>query len=235
MKRLLCIPIIAAIAFIASCKTAEAQYAPCPQYGVAVCPPITTIVVDKTVQNPSTKDFVDNLGPNDPMYAPSQTVPFRLKVTNTGTVQIENIVLTDTIPQFTKLPATKGQAPSGNLITITVGTLKPGESKTYDISAQVLDDKNLPADQAVICNVTNKVDANSTGPTAHDEASFCISHKISTVTKGGLPVFPTPSAKITPPTGAGVFALIGLIPSGIAGLLLRRKTKKSINSSIVTE
>jgi hypothetical protein len=43
------------------------------------------------------------------------------------------------------------------------------------------------------------------------------------VTKGGLPVQPTPVLKKTPSTGPELIYLIGLIPSGAAGLFFRKK------------
>lgn len=195
------------------------------QYGTSNCPSVTTIVVDKTVQNPSTKKFVDNLGPNDALYAPNQTVPFKITVINSSNASIQNAVITDTIPQYTKMAATKGGVNSGNTFTINVDKLNPGESKTYDLSVTVVDNMSLPVDQGVVCTV-NKVDMNSSAASAHDEAQFCISHPTSTTTKGGLSVFPAPSTTSTPKTGPEMIALIGLIPSTVAGLFLRKKAAK---------
>lgn len=195
------------------------------QYGTSNCPSTTTVVVDKTVQNPSTKKFVDNLGPNDAKYAPNQTVPFKIVVTNSSTSTLSNIVVTDIIPQYTKLPATKGGLSGGNTVTMNVDKLNPGESKTFDLSLTVVDNASLPADQGVICT-TNKVDMNSSAASAHDEASFCIAHATATTTKGGLSVFPAPVTTSTPKTGPELFALIGLIPSAAAGLVLRKKAAK---------
>lgn len=223
MKKLFFAIILTLIA-LASVQTASAQYAPCPQYGAGECPPVVTIVVDKTVQNPSTKNFVDNLGANDPKYGPGQTVLFRVKVTNTGSTQIDNVTVTDTLPSYMKAVPTKGGTTNGNTFTVDVGTLRPGESKTFDVSAQVVDDKALPSDRNVICNITNIVDANSPAATAHDEASFCISHNIPTTTKGGMPVYPAPKVKETPKTGPEMLLLFGLMPTGAAGYILRRKT-----------
>ncbi len=195
------------------------------QYGTSNCPSTTTVVVDKTVQNPSTKKFVDNLGPNDAKYAPNQTVPFKIVVTNSSTSTLSNIVVTDIIPQYTKLTATKGGLSGGNTVTMNVDKLNPGESKTFDLSLTVVDNASLPVDQGVICT-TNKVDMNSSAASAHDESSFCIAHATATTTKGGLSVFPAPVTTSTPKTGPELFALIGLIPSAAAGLVLRKKAAK---------
>ena len=191
------------------------------QYGTSNCPTTTTIVVNKTVQNPSTKQYVDNLGAgqNDPKYAPSSVVPFKITVTNTGNTKVTNLTITDTIPQYTT-SNTKG---GSNQVFFTVDSLNPGESKTYDLNVQVVPDAKLPTDQNIIC-VTNKADANATAASAHDEASFCISHNLPT-TKGGTPIYPSTPAKTTPKTGPELLALIGLIPSGLTGFALRRKSK----------
>ncbi len=44
-------------------------------------------------------------------------------------------------------------------------------------------------------------------------------------TKGGLPIKPQPNISKSPKTGPEALALIALLSSGLAGLLLRRKTK----------
>lgn len=189
------------------------------QYGVSNCPTTTSIVVNKMVQDPATKQYVDNLGASDSKYSASSVVPFRIVVTNTGNVTTNKLTLTDTIPSYTSING-KG---SSNPLYFTIDSLSPNESKTFDFTIQVVSDDQLPIDQNLIC-VTNKVDANTTNAAAHDESSFCISHNLPT-TKGGIPVYPTTPTKTTPKTGPEMLAIIGLIPSGIAGIIMRRKNK----------
>lgn len=189
------------------------------QYGTENCPTSTSIVVNKTVQNPSTKQFVDNLSSSDPTYSPAGIVPFKITITNTGTAKATNLTITDTIPPYTTTN-TKGDSKQ---IFISVDDLNPGESRTYDLSLQIMTDNMLPSDQNVIC-VTNKADANTSAVSAHDEASFCISHNLPT-TKGGIPVYPTTKAKTTPKTGPELLVLIGAIPAALSGVALRRKSR----------
>lgn len=48
---------------------------------------------------------------------------------------------------------------------------------------------------------------------------------VPNMTKGGQPVYPAPQSQVAPSTGPEALALIGLIPTGLGGLLLRRKAK----------
>src|SRR4051812_31908320 len=52
--------------------------------------------IDKRVQNPQDQQFVDNLGINDPTYAPEATVNFALTVKNVSKNSISNMTITDT-------------------------------------------------------------------------------------------------------------------------------------------
>src|SRR3989304_8577444 len=63
--------------------------APCqPVYGGGeVCISKGNILVNKTVQNPQTGAFVDNLSlSNDPRFGAEKSVTFQLTITNTGSV-----------------------------------------------------------------------------------------------------------------------------------------------------
>jgi uncharacterized repeat protein (TIGR01451 family) len=230
MKNLTVSTLIAATVFAASAATAFAgNYGTdCQaQYGTSNCS-TTNIVVNKTVQNPSTKNYVDNLGANDPKYKGGQTVPFKITVTNTGTATLNNVIITDTLPQYTTGVETKGGQISNNAVTITVDKLNAGESKTFDLNAKVVDEKTLPADKGIIC-VINKAKSNSDSATSYDEAQFCIEKPVIGIknpptTKGGLPVHSAPETTITPKTGPEMLALIGLLPTGAAGFILRRRS-----------
>lgn len=230
MKTLTLTTLIAATIFAASTTTAFAgNYGTdCQaQYGTSNCP-TTTIVVNKTVQNPSTKNFVDNLGANDPKYKGGQTVPFKITVTNSGNTTLNNVTITDTLPQYTTGTETKGGQTSGNTVTINVDKLDAGQSKTYDVNVKVVDEKSLPSDLGIVC-VINKAKTESNSAASYDEAQFCIEKPVIGIknpptTKGGLPVMPVPQTSVTPKTGPEMLALIGLLPTAAAGFILRRRS-----------
>ncbi len=48
---------------------------------------------------------------------------------------------------------------------------------------------------------------------------------VPSMTKGGQPVYPAPQSEVAPNTGPEALALVGLIPTALGGLLLRRKIK----------
>ena len=60
-----------------------------------------------------------------------------------------------------------------------------------------------------------------------DNSQFCIQKPVLGETKGGLKVFPAPSVTTTPPTGPEMLPLIGLIPTGVLGFILRKKSYKN--------
>ncbi len=67
--------------------------------------------------------------------------------------------------------------------------------------------------------MVNQSFASANDINVQDNAQLCIQKT--------LPVFPAPTAKTTPKTGPEALALIGLIPSAIAGLVLRKRSMKN--------
>jgi hypothetical protein len=56
-----------------------------PSYGAYnSCIPVTSLIINKTVQDPKTKTFVENLSNTDTRYSPESVVPFKVTVKNTG-------------------------------------------------------------------------------------------------------------------------------------------------------
>lgn len=187
-----------------------------PIYGGGVsCPEAGVIVPNKTVQNPVTKAFVDNLSSNDPKFGPNQTVLFKISVTNTGNKTVSNITVTDVFPPFI--------VPTGQT-TFTIDRLNPNESKTIDLSGKVVADNQLTKE--IDCDVTNRAIATAESKSRQDEAKLCIQKQVLGVTKGGQKVFPAPTITQAPSTGPEILGLIALLPTGIAGFLLRKKAIK---------
>lgn len=196
-----------------------------PSYGGAVCPE-QNIIVDKTVKNPDTNSYVDNLGTNDPKYSPSENVSFSLKVTNPTNATLTQVIVTDTLPrELVYINGIEGAQydSMANTVSFTISELKAGETKTYTFATKFAD--NTTFTYSIVCDITNRVTAKAEKAQDSDEARFCVEipGKNPPVTKGGKPVHPVPPAEQTPPTGAA--ALLALIPTGLAGIVMRRKSK----------
>jgi len=211
-----------------------------PIYGGGeTCIQIGKVLIDKKVLHPTTNttkggntnQFVDNLGINDPKYAPEQMVTFTLTITNTGNSAVTNVKVEDTLPQYVTKITGKGTFDSNTRIYAeTIDKLEANESKTITLMATVVSASQLPAEQGITC-VVNQVRATAGNSTSEDNAQFCIEKTVLTAkdvpfeTKGGLKVYPPVTSKQTPPTGPEMWALVGLIPSGLAGFALRKKAK----------
>lgn len=199
-------------------------------YGGGTNCPTTKILIDKTVKNPSTGQFVDNLNVNDPKYAPSSTVVFTLKVTNTTGDKLTSVTVKDILPShLTYVNGVNGATYDNNSKTLTfnAGDFATGQVKTYTVNAKVSDAGQLPQDQGIVCE-TNQSMVFVSDVSNQDNAAFCIQNPTlgtTTTTKGGKTIYPAPKAKATPKTGPEMLTLFALIPSGLGGLILRRKTR----------
>ena len=216
---------------------AAGQYGGYGSYGVQNCQPIygggetcvtsNKILLNKTVKNPQTGMFVDNLSINDPRYGTNQSITFQLTVTNTGDSVISQATVTDQMPSYVTNVTGPGSVSKGGLLTFTVNNLNVNESRTYTISGTTVAANSLPSNQSVACTV-NQASATVGNETSSDNSQFCI-EKNATVpaatTKGGLPVMPAPKMNQTPATGAESLALLAMVPSALAGFALRRKSK----------
>lgn len=198
-----------------------------PTYGGNTCEN-TALLIDKKVADPSTMTkggvavYKDNLGVNDTKYGAGQTVNFQIVVTNTSDSAQSNIAVKDVLPQF--LTVNKGMNSGwnydgkSNTLSTTISSLNPNESKTFTLTAAVVSSTQLPTGQDVVC-VTNQSFASISNATVQDNAQLCIQKT--------MPVYPAPQAQTTPKTGPEALALIGLIPSGLGGLLLRKCASRS--------
>lgn len=210
------------------------------------CPPPFGMTLNKTVQNPQTGAFVENLGLNDAKFQSDQNTNFHITVANTGGKTIKKIMVEDTFPQFVTVVSGAGNVDiKTNKVTFDILDLKPGESRTFTLTGKIASQSALPADKTVLC-VTNTVKATNTehaGNPLTDTTQLCITKQgqpgqstttitpqqvlvtptLAPVTKGGLKVFPAPQVTQTPPTGPEMLALMGLLPLGSIGILLRKK------------
>lgn len=225
----------ATVAFAGAGNYTSSGYGvPCtPSYGND-CNQPGVVSINKMVLSPDStsttkggqpvETYVENLGQNDPHYAPDQAAAFKLVVTNTGTKDLTNVVVHDYFPNYITFVSGDGTFSNGT-DTITIPSLKAGESKTLIIRAKIASADQLPSNQTVTC-VVNKADVTADNKTAQDNAQFCIENKVPGA-QPSLPVYPAPNQKTTPPTGPEALALFSLIPGAISGLLLRKKAVRN--------
>lgn len=133
--------------------------------------PSYAIAIDKQVGFPTlgsdgktTYSYVDNLGSNDFTFQPGGYVFYKVKVKNTSSVTLDNVVIKDFAPQYVDVFTTQ----------INVGTLQPQEEKEYSIQARV--QQNLP-NQSMTC-VTNTAQASNDKVSAQDTAQLCIKQAV---------------------------------------------------------
>jgi len=198
--------------------------------GGQVCPTELKYSIDKKVQSPNKGgEFVDNLGFNDTKFAPSNQVTFKIVVKNTGENTINQLTVTDTLPDHVTFKSGAGVSnPSNKTVTYTINDLKKGESNEQTIAVTLSEAAKLPSDQGVIC-LTNKARATDTnGNAAEDASGFCVQKQAGAIPTKSLPqVQSTVPPKSIPSTGPEMLPLLGLIPAGITGLILRKKSKLS--------
>lgn len=202
--------------------------------GGQACPQGVNIAINKTVQNRETNAFVDNLGINDPKFSADNTVQFQLVVTNTGNAVIPRVVVRDIFPQFVTFVSGPGNFDSAtSTLTFDLTNLNVGESRTFFVTGRVFGAGSLPQDIGISCVVNQAVANASTGQTAGDNAQLCIERKVLG-TQPGQPSKPSqvfPPSKVTqiPATGLDLLHILLLIPTGIMGLVLRKKASGVYN------
>jgi uncharacterized repeat protein (TIGR01451 family) len=187
------------------------------------CIPVTSIVLNKTVQDPQSKKFVENLTAQDAKYTPESVVPFKITVKNTGTVSLSNVTITDTMPQYLDFSAAPGvYDASAKTVTIKIDKLNPGEERVLDVQGKLASASALPANTDTTC-LTNTASVSANGQGSNDTTQFCVQKPMGNTTKGGLPIYPSQPIATTPSTGPEVLSVLALIPSALGGLILRKK------------
>lgn len=214
-------------AFLATAGIANASGSNCQIIygGGEVCNNNIQFSINKMVGIPNTSNFTDNLSVNDSKYSAGQTIPFKIIVTNTGNTKIGHIKVTDNLPQYLTWVSGDGSwNGDSRTITFDINNLDAGRAQQFMISAKVVDNNQLPSDQSTVC-VVNHVNAfEDSGSTASDASQVCISKQVTTSNPTPEVINTVPPKKI-PNTGPEMLPLLGLIPAGIAGFTLRRKSK----------
>ena len=204
-----------------------------PLYGGGQTCPAVNIAINKTVQNPQTNAFVDNLGVNDPKFSAEQIATFQLIVSNTGGASIGRVIIRDVFPQFVSFISGPGNFDNNTkTLTFEVTNLTPGESRTFTLQGRIVPEGQLPSNVGVACVVNQSVVTMDDGRSASDNAQLCIERKVL----GGQPgvpskevqIFPPSKVEVIPVTGVELFSLLGFASSGLVGFVLRKKATISV-------
>ena len=159
------------------------QYGQYGQYGPYKGGSSTSIMVDKTVSRALTTKggitaYVDNNSPTDTRFAPGATVYFQVKVKNTSNVTLNNVEVSDIMPN--EIIAVEGPGTyneNSKTITWKYDSLKAGEEKTEKIIAQIKGQNQLPADKGVMCMI-NKSTVRAGNNYDDDTAQFCVEKQV---------------------------------------------------------
>lgn len=206
-------------------------------FAATVCQPIYgggqscvqtgNVLINKTVADPKSGSFVDNLGINDNKFGAEQQITFQINVTNTGTAVIPTLTVKDILPRFVDFVAGAGNFDAGSkTLSFKVDNLNPNESRVFTITGKIASADKLP-DQTIDCEVNQAIATIDSGVVGQDNSQFCIQKQVITqvpsITKGGLKVFTPQQVTTTPSTGPEMLPLLALIPTGLAGIFLKRK------------
>lgn len=208
-----------------------------PIYGGGqTCVQTGNVSVDKKLTHPKTNSLVDNIGVNDDKFGPESVVTFQIAVTNTGSGKISRVQVRDIFPQHVDFAAGVGNFDGGSkVLSFDVNDLNPAETRTFNIVGKVAKAENLPVNQGIVCvvNQATAKDSTNTGNPSVDNAQLCIQKDLPAVTtqpatvvetKGGLKVFPPQKTFTTPATGPEMLPLLALLPTGLLGAFLRKKS-----------
>lgn len=211
------------------------------------------LTLDKTVQNPDNGQFIDSLQTVNQAYNPGQTVIFRLTVKNTGKNKMRNVQVKDVLPSALTYAASEGTYDSKTrTVTTKIDTLEANATKTIDIKAKVNDTGvaqrvcmvnqatassggNRAQDNATFCMQKNVAAQPTTQPGTTTKGGLPVfvtpqptqiayNQQGMPMTKGGQPLYPAPQTNQAPSTGPEALALFALLPTGAAGVFLRRKS-----------
>jgi uncharacterized repeat protein (TIGR01451 family) len=171
---------------------------------------VNQISVNKMVQDPVSGNFVDNLGSADNKFNPGQDVIFRITVKNTGNQDLSGVQVRDVLPpnlNFISGPSGTSWDSGSRTFTFSIDSLKAGESKDFEVRAQVVDKNSLPANQSLVC-VTNFVEAKTSNLSSTDTAGLCIQN-----------------VAVLPPTGPDTRVLLISLLTAVTGLFLVRSAR----------
>ena len=135
------------------------------------------ILVDKTVKNPVTGEWFDNLDSSTVVFTAKDKVDFKIKIKNTGSEKLTNINVTDTLPPYVDFISGPGEYKTDTReLSWTIGELEAGAEQVFDLQVRVWEAEKLPQG-GTVC-VVNRVWAKSGDKEDSDTSQFCIETRI---------------------------------------------------------
>ena len=203
----------------ASTSSVHAQYG---QYGQPA--PTQSILVDKKVARPVSQtkggtiqyDYVDNLTPSDTRFQPGSVIYFTIRVKNTSSVTLNNVMIQDRVPQYLNPIEGPGNYDSNSrTISFNAGSFTPDQEQTYTFKMQWASQNQLPADRGLMC-VSNYARAYTDTVSDDDTAQACVEKQVVNV-------------KAAPKAGPEINILLIVGELGMLGVGLMLKKKNSIS------
>jgi uncharacterized repeat protein (TIGR01451 family) len=208
--------------------------------GGDTCEKHPDLSIDKHIQDPQTKKYLDSLTLISNFLPDNQTLTFRITVKNTSNKDISNIMVSDALPAIYTYKSSNGAFDmKARTFNDSIKKLSKGQSKIYTINV-TLNQAALARSTACTINFATIKQNNKNGS---DYVKTCINISkedvksgstqitkgglksgTSSTTKGGLPIFAQKSQTKTPDTGPEMLGILGLPVLAIAGHFLRRKT-----------
>jgi uncharacterized repeat protein (TIGR01451 family) len=174
--------------------------------------PRAKIMIDKSVFNPSSNSYVDNLSVTQHNFLPGQEVKFKLVIKNTGDKDLWSIDVSDKFPKEVEFVSGTGNYDkNSHTLTFKVDGLKPNESTDREIRVKI---KNAADIHSNMQCPTNFAEAKVENMIDQDTAQFCVSKQVLGETKE------------LPKTGVGAFGMLissTVIFAGAALALARKK------------
>jgi hypothetical protein len=103
------------------------------------------ILIDKTVKNPSSGNFVDNLSVSDYLFSNDNEVVFHLRVKNTGDEKLSTVEVKDIFPKYSDnvyvdfVSSDEGSWDSGSRTwTVEFNDLEPGDYRDFEIKGKMV-------------------------------------------------------------------------------------------------
>ena len=157
---------------------------------------------------------MDNVSSSTKIFRECEIIEFKDKVTNTGTTNMKNIKVTDTLPPFLKLIFFPGTYNStDNKVEWTIDELNAGNDQVFLIRAKI----NQATEVYTLTKETNVAIASVDEITEKDDAIYYIKNGTASAE----------STVVLPETGSISLVLetAGAIGAAISGFALRKKIR----------
>lgn len=173
--------------------------------------PCSQLVIEKKILNPQNNQFVNSLNLDQHVFLPDQDITFRISVTNNTSGELKNLSVTDKLPDVLKFVSTSFGSfdANSNILTLTIDSLKVGETKTFELKGKVKPSEQLPASSTCQTNLA-KVMVNNL--VCEATSSFCSQRKVMEVTK---------EIPVTGPADTAGFLVLSALTLAIS-LLIKR-------------